>query len=372
VLFDAEFGRLLARISGFRFGRKVGRFWMPAYIAEESIVGVRVSRTIRAIIITPVYDDWASFGRLLLELDEKLGEQHLDLTVLAVNDGSTLPPPEQFAQSFKTIQTIRILDLAVNLGHQRAIAVGLAFVNRLDADCTIVMDSDGEDKPSDVVRLLEFFSQDPECIHVVERGRRSESAFFKLGYFFYRLAFRYATGLNLTHGNFCLLPAQSVVAILHNSNTWNNLAASIVRSRLPYRTHRMDRGERYEGKSKMNFTSLILHGLSAISVYLDILSARLLIASALALVMLMTLVFAVVGIRISTDLAIPGWATFAIGLLGIIILQITILAFNILLTLLYNRNQALAVPASVDRLYVTSNRTIYSSNTSLKAQSAGR
>jgi hypothetical protein len=350
---------------------------MRAYIAEDSIDPVNlgeprskivrpISKRARVIIVTPVYNDWASFGRLLLDLDEKLDGHCASVAVVAVNDGSTLAPPEELSQSFKTINTVRILDLAVNLGHQRAIAVGLAYVSRLEADCTIVMDSDGEDRPSDVVKLLEYFREDPERIHVVERGRRSESPLFKIGYLFYRVAFRYATGLNLTHGNFCLLPVQSVVAILHSSNTWNNLAASIVRSRLPYRTHRMDRGVRYEGNSKMNFTSLILHGLSAISVYLDVLSARLLIASALALVMLVALIIAVVAIRIFTDLAIPGWATVTVGLLGIVILQISILAFNILLTLLYNRNQALAVPASVDQLYITSSKIVYSSTANLE------
>lgn len=320
------------------------------------------SKTVRLIILTPVYNDWASFERLLLDLDENLSGQGASLTVVAVNDGSTLAAPEELEVSLKTIESVRILDLAVNLGHQRAIAVGLAYVNRLDADCTVVMDSDGEDKPSDVAALLRHFREDPEHVHVVQRGRRSEPVLFRISYFCYRFLFRLATGLRLTHGNFCLLPTQSVIAILHSSSTWNNLAASIVRAKLPYRTHTMDRGVRYEGNSKMSFTSLLLHGLGAISVYLDILSARLLIASTITLVGLLMLVLAVVGIRFFTDLAIPGWATFTVGILGIVMLQVIILAFNILLNLLHNRNQNLTVPAAVDRLYVVSDRTVYHSD----------
>ena len=339
---------------------------MRTYASEDTVFpelsNEQPSKNIRLIIIAPVYNDWASFRRLLQDLDDSLDDQCSGVTVIAVNDGSTLPAPKELGRSFRNIETVRILDLAVNLGHQRAIAVGLAFVNHLEADCVVIMDSDGEDKPSDVVALLNHFRAAPEYIHVVQRGRRSEPALFRTCYLGYRLFFRIATGLHLAHGNFCLLPMQSITAILHNSNTWNNLAASIVRSKLPYRTHRMDRGTRYEGKSKMNFTALVLHGLSAISVYLDVLSARLLIASSIALVGLFILVFTVIGIRLFTNLAIPGWATVTVGMLSIVMLQVIILAFNILLNLLHNRNQNLAVPAAVDRLYVLSDQTVYHAN----------
>jgi hypothetical protein len=159
--------------------------------------------------------------------------------------------------------------------------------------------SDGEDRPSDVAELLAHFCENPDRIHVAERGKRSESAVFRTFYLFYKIAFYLGTGMKLAHGNFCLLPKPSLVGILHRPDAWNNFAASIVRSKMPYCAHKMTRGRRYEGKSKMGFTSLLLHGLSAISVHLDVITARTLIASAFSFAILIAMLFVVIGIRIS-------------------------------------------------------------------------
>ena len=42
------------------------------------------------------------------------------------------------------------------MGHQRAICVGLCYANEKldDSENIIVMDSDGEDKPTDILKLL--------------------------------------------------------------------------------------------------------------------------------------------------------------------------------------------------------------------------
>ena len=49
------------------------------------------------------------------------------------------------------------MNLKINIGHQRAIAVGLQYIyNEIDEyDYVVVMDSDGEDIPSQIEQLLE-------------------------------------------------------------------------------------------------------------------------------------------------------------------------------------------------------------------------
>ena len=56
--------------------------------------------------------------------------------------------------STPTVSAIRIvLRLRRNVGHQRAIALGLTYL-QVEAGCeaVIVMDADGEDRPADVPR----------------------------------------------------------------------------------------------------------------------------------------------------------------------------------------------------------------------------
>ena len=60
---------------------------------------------------------------------------------------------------FRTLFTLQILHLQRNIGHQKAIAVGLAYIKEnLACDKVLVMDSDGEDKPEDAAALLRQFN----------------------------------------------------------------------------------------------------------------------------------------------------------------------------------------------------------------------
>ena len=76
--------------------------------------------------------------------------------VLVVDDCSPEQPGELFRLGpLKSLATVDVLPLRRNLGHQRAIAIGLAYVEQhIDNRCVVVMDSDGEDSPEDVPRLL--------------------------------------------------------------------------------------------------------------------------------------------------------------------------------------------------------------------------
>ena len=64
------------------------------------------------------------------------------------------------------------------------------------------MDSDGEDKPSDIQRLLEQLKQDGLDVVVATRRSRVESLRFKLFYLVYKLLFRILVGRVFGFGNF--------------------------------------------------------------------------------------------------------------------------------------------------------------------------
>jgi hypothetical protein len=141
-----------------------------------------------------------------------------------------------------------------------------------------------------------------------------------------------STGEQIEFGNFCLIPKSKLQTLVNIPMIWNNLAATLVRSRLPLVLVTTDRGSRYSGSSKMNFVSLVMHGLSAMAVYSDVVMVRLLLGTLiLGLVTFLGIIVAV-AIRLFTSLAI----TSVVGLLSVIFLQaiilITISAFTILNT----------------------------------------
>ena len=52
------------------------------------------------------------------------------------------------------ISEVQLIWLFGNIGHQRAIAVGLVVASRIEEiEAVVVMDADGEDRPEDVSRL---------------------------------------------------------------------------------------------------------------------------------------------------------------------------------------------------------------------------
>ena len=299
-------------------------------------------------ILTPVYNDWPSFEKLLLEIDHVFANQNsqITITVIAVDDGSTLRPC--FAkprESFSNIQRIDIIELVRNLGHQKAITIGLAYVQQHYPCPVIVMDSDGEDRPSDIPRLIQGLENNQEKIVFAERSRRSEGFMFVFFYILYRQLFRLLTGKKISFGNFSILPHSLLRRVVYLPEIWNHFAAGVIRSGLPLDTVESIRGKRYQGKSKMNFISLVMHGMSAISVYLDVVATRLILFSLFVISVTIIGFIFLLYVRFMTFLAIPGWATtVAIGLVIILFQSIFFLASLSFLVLSFRSNKAF-IPA---------------------------
>lgn len=262
------------------------------------------------VILLPVFDDWESVARLLPLLDFHLLASGRRARVLLVDDGSTIEPPTALIQGpLEALDPVEILHLRRNLGHQRAIAIGLYHVHEFaSAQAVVVMDADGEDRPCDVPVLLDEFERSGRHeIVFASRVKRLESVTFRAFYHLYRVAHRVLTGISVRVGNFSVVPAPALDRLMVVSELWNHYAAAIFKAKLPHRSLPIQRGQRLAGWSKMNFASLLVHGLSAISVFSEIVGARLLTGSAL---------FAVAGL-----LLVPFAPAFIRGLLLVVILQ---------------------------------------------------
>src|SRR5713101_8444085 len=108
------------------------------------------------LVLIPTFNDWQSIEPLLRNIDVAALNLNWACDVLMVDDGSTDPiDPALNSPSYRGLRSVRILRLGRNLGHQRAIAIGLVYVQQQERpDAVLVMDGDGEDKPEDIPRLL--------------------------------------------------------------------------------------------------------------------------------------------------------------------------------------------------------------------------
>lgn len=309
----------------------------------------------RVAVVTPVLNDWASLEHVLAALADLRGSIGA-VSVLIVDDGSTAPPDmRSLAHIAPRLDGIEIIRLTCNLGHQRAIAVGLVeLASRRDIDLAIVMDSDGEDRPADVMSLLREHQAHPQAIIVASRAERSEDRAFKALYIAYKAIFRASTGVTIDFGNFCLIPAPLLARLVSRPEIWNHLAATIIRSRTPFRRVPTVRGVRYAGSTTMNLVSLITHGLSGISVFVAEVFVRFLAASSVVVVLCVVAAAISVAMRLFTGLATPGWATTVVGISFVILLQLLTMMTALTFVMLSNRMAAPVIPALHARHYIAS------------------
>jgi hypothetical protein len=306
-------------------------------------------------LVMPVFDDWESIVILLRQIAELYRRTDIEFSVVAVDDGSMhrSPPLDAGGLAGSCIRRTEIVRLATNLGHQRAIAIGLVHLAaRSDLDAVLVMDSDGEDRPEEIAGLVAAARANPDAVILAERGKRSEPFGFRLGYMIYKLLFRLLTGQRVSFGNFMIIPKTALTGLISVATLWNNLPATVIRSRYRLVGIPTSRGVRYAGQSKMNLVSLVTHGLSAISVYVDVIFVRLLLGSAALIGVAFVAILFFIAYKLFTDLATPGWTTTVVSTFLIIILQASIFMVGTTLMLLGGRSNYTIVPALDWRRYV--------------------
>lgn len=297
----------------------------------------------KIIILTPFLNEEESLNKLLEELGVALQPlSDASFTLLVVDDGSS----GKYAIKAPSLFSVKVLHLQRNIGHQKAIAIGLAYIKEnMECDKVMVMDADGEDRPEDALALLKASTDDPGKIIFAKRRSRQEGSRFKFFYRIYKMAFRLLTGKKIAFGNFLVMPKPLLDKVVYYSEIWNHIAGGILKTGLPYTPVITHRGKRYAGRSKMNFHSLMIHGFGAIAVFIDTIASRLLIFSLTLIGVSLLAILALVGVKTFTDLAIPGWTSTVISAMLIILLQSFLLSLFTIFLYLSSQSQRKFIPA---------------------------
>ena len=219
------------------------------------------------IILIPLFNDWKSVSRLLNEIDLQTNNWNASVSIIIVNDAST-EERSGIEFNFKKIESVKILNMKKNRVHQRCIAAGLKYIcKNEDFDRVIIMDADGEDRPEELNDFFEKAQKNPDMTITGNRFKRSEGIIFKVLYEVHKILTFIFTGKLIKFGNFSCLPKAHVEQLIQKPYLWNSYSSSVVRT-INNRTFIPSmRGLRYVLPSKMNFTSLIFHSLSIISVF---------------------------------------------------------------------------------------------------------
>lgn len=280
----------------------------------------------RFVIVMPFYEDEAATRRLIKDLAAEFGKK--TYTVL-VDDGSVHRPAELAWLGEHDVEGA-IVTLTQNMGHQKAIAVGMSYAAEHFPDRAVVtMDSDGEDRPVSIKELLRAAESGRE-VAVAERRNRVETQQFKLFYAMYKQVFKLLSGRTINFGNFAWYSPLAVQRLSKMAELWIHIAATVLRSKLSVAYVPIDRGPRYDGQSKMNFVGLVLHGFRGLMVFAEDVLVRVGIFCGIVAVLAGFGVALAVFLKL-IGLSSPGWFSVIVGMLLLIMFQTGILTLTSLL-----------------------------------------
>ena len=221
----------------------------------------------KIIILIPVFNDWESLKKLLNEIEENVRNiKNILIECLVINDASTIKQPKLIKP--KSFQSLKILNMKKNKGHARCNAFGIRFISKnKDFDNLILMDGDGEDRPVELIKLINKSFQDPKNSVVAKRIKRSEGPFFQFLYLMHKIITLLFTGKKINFGNYSCLTKNDVEKLSSKASLWSSYSGSVKKNISAFNEIDSIRGERYFGPSKMSLYKLIIHSFSIIAVF---------------------------------------------------------------------------------------------------------
>ncbi len=204
---------------------------------------------------------------VLQKLNEltKNGSVSENSRIVYVNDGSTDGTWQRIASLCKTDSRFRGVDLAENVGEERALIAGMEFAVLQGADCVITMDSDLQDDIGTTDAMLQQFAKGNELVLGVRSSRAQDSFAERLfSGAFYTAMQLLGTGLVKEHANFRLMSANAVRVLCKHLDRPFYLPALVCSLALPRAVVSHARFPRAAGESGYSFakkTKLALHAI---------------------------------------------------------------------------------------------------------------
>ena len=219
------------------------------------------------IILIPVYNDWESLSKLLSIIDKNIiYYDKYDTEVLILNDRS-IDPINLKEIKLNSIKKLTVLSVKKNLGSQKIIAIGLKYINNKNKNIVTIIDSDGEDNPLEINKMLKLAEINENFVITSNRLARKESFLIKFLYKAHLLLTFIFCLKWISFGNFTSFDARNINKIMKDKSSWYAHSASVIKNCKIKRLY-AKRESRYFGKSKLSILKLIEHSLRINAVFI--------------------------------------------------------------------------------------------------------
>jgi polyisoprenyl-phosphate glycosyltransferase len=204
-------------------------------------------------IVLPVFNEEKILKELHLELFEVISKRSEQFEIIFINDGSVDKSLAVLLDIRKQDSRVCILDFTRNFGHQVALNAGL---KEAKGDAVILMDSDLEDSPKDILKFLEQWDLGCEVVYAIRKNRKVswlKHLFFKL---FHKFNKRVST-INMEASGIFSLMDRKVVNELISINEHSPYLPGL-RSWVGFKQVgvELDRGGRYDSSPRVSIPQL--------------------------------------------------------------------------------------------------------------------
>ncbi len=221
-------------------------------------------------IILPVYNDLDSLKKVLEILNRSFKTLKSNNFIIIVNDFSS--KKLKFNKKYSNFKKINVLNLKKNVGSQKAIFFGLKYLQKKikkknNETIISILDSDGEDNPNMVKKLIRFVNLKKDYFIFASRKKRTENSFLKALNQLRLLITFILTGKYINFGNFSSFPSFLLNKILSNNNLYLAYSSGVLKNYNKFFFVKIKKSKRFYGNSKVNLEFLILHTINIISVF---------------------------------------------------------------------------------------------------------
>jgi glycosyltransferase involved in cell wall biosynthesis len=267
------------------------------------------------IVVVPCLNDSLSLSKLVPELSLVFKESRQEVRIIICDDGSTDDEIKSLRKLAGDNSELILLIGGFKSGHQSAILRGLQEIEKRFSPVPdlVIMDADGEDNPVHAKLLIDRLRNSTAKAVLAKRGVRHSGTKFIFMHKLFNIPFKLLTGKKLETGNFMSIKGDWLNTLLKLPSITNHVSTTVIRYAPEIEKITLDRNARYYGKSRMNLSSLSLHGYGALAVYAELVLSRIIIGTSILALFLGSIAFSLVGLKLfSSAQFLPGWTSNAV------------------------------------------------------------
>ena len=133
-------------------------------------------------VIIPVFNEQDNIKPILNKIIPVV--KNYKHEIIFINDGSSDNTINQIKESIKNNSNIKLVSFLRNFGHQMALSCGYKLAK---GDCVISIDSDLQDPPNIITKMIEKWQKGSKVIYAKRKKRNVDNIFKKWSaYFFYK------------------------------------------------------------------------------------------------------------------------------------------------------------------------------------------